>query len=109
MQQPVFFMYLQGGLVVITQYREKSLCIHHSSFAYVTLNFLHDFTFSPALLNCMGKVNVAMGHYNTAVFCTLIKLFFYSVIVSWILTPYSHDKYVSYCEDTCHVVGAVHL
>jgi len=53
-------MYLQGDLVAKRQYRDMFLCIQHSSFAYVTLNFLHDFTFSPALLNCMGKVTVAV-------------------------------------------------
>jgi len=101
-------MYLQGDLVVKTQYREKFLCIQHSSSAYVILNFLHDFTFSPALLNCMGKVTVAVGRI-TQPFFTLIKLFFYSLIVSWILSPYLHDKYMPYCEDTCHFVGTVHL
>ena len=68
MQQPVFFMYLQGDLVVKTQYREKFLCIQHSSSAYVILNFLHDFTFFPALLNCMGKVTVAVGRITQPFF-----------------------------------------
>jgi len=61
-------MYLQGDLVVKTQYREKFLCIQHSSSAYVILNFLHDFTFFPALLNCMGKVTVAVGRITQPFF-----------------------------------------
>lgn len=61
MHQQVFVVYLLGDLVVKTQYHEVFVCIQYSSTAYVTLNFVHDFPFSSALLNCMGQVTVVMG------------------------------------------------
>jgi len=67
MQQPVFFMYLQGDLVEKTRYRDKFLCIQYSSSANVILNFLHDHIF-PSSIELHGEGYCGRGAYNTALF-----------------------------------------